>query len=580
MNPTGVQYFTHSDKTNTSGQLQVFYAFTGGSGTHIIPSLPFGKSAYSGFIDNTGSFYDVSGSGFFGGQTSIRVNNASGLSSQTWSMIIDYKISGGQNNVLFSNYSSGTINSGWIIGVNDANSVYLEYYSNQGPQILISNTTYGTQNTIVITKNNSAINLDYLDYNTKSLISENFSIDPVYFLPSDNWYIGASTGTPGYYSGQKYKGFMDYWLYFAPALLPSQKLGVLSGLYCDITNPIQTISSYTTSLVTGQTTGLVSIFTGTTGEANEFYNYITGACNSIHAVYSGINLTGFVYDIGTVPLTQTITTYITGITGGGPIENSGYSISHGFNAVSYLKEINATDISELYYFPRSTNKININNELSFDFTLNKFILPSQYNINQINFYINSVGQFGSGYNVTGDFYNLTIDKSGMYFVSGNYLSGDYQGNDTNIIDIISGNRVFNTGFWVLNNNTGISGMGLPNSLVFLGGQKLKSGLDYRISGTDLILNNSYWYDTIDSGRYWSAPIDTESSFTSGVWNNLDLNSGYFARGTTQLWMNGVRENLNDDYIEISHLSLLNNSGHYLDNLNNIFISDLGFLESI
>lgn len=577
MQSTGINYFTQL--SSATGNFLLGYFFTGWTGNANIPSLSFANTIYSGTISNTGNFYRNSGSGFFDGNTIITVNNASGLAANTWTMVIDYEMSGNQNSILFSNYTSGSINSGWVLGISNLCSPYIEYYSNNGPQIYISNNTWGQKNTIFVTKTNNYINIDYLNYNTKLLESEQFIVDDTYFQPSNNWLIGGHTGAPSYFSGDKYKGHMDSFLYYAPALLPYQKLSISSGFYNDIYNSTSVVTTGYSYLVTGQTTGLVPIFSGTTGNANEFYNYLTGPCNNITAVYTTTGLTGIIYDISFVPLTQTIINLFTGSSGGGIIENTGFSISHGLSNVSYIKNIDYQDITELYYFPQSSNKLNINKFLELDGTLNKFILPETYDINQINLYINGIGQFGSGYEQTGSIYNLGIQKSGMYFVSGIYLSGDYDYKDTNIVDIISGDRrYYNSGYFDNGGQTGISGFAQHSSLIFLDGFKLMSGLDYKLINDDLIFQADY-LPLITSGRFWTFPIDSESSFVSGIFNNTGIN-GYFAPDTTQIYMNGIRQRINIDYLEIPSISLLNNSGLFLSNLTSINNNENSFIESI
>lgn len=572
MNLTGINYF--SQLLGTTGSMQVFYPFISGQGNRL-NSFPFAKTAYSGTISNTTNFYNKSGSGFFDGNTTVRINNASGLNSVNWTAIVSFELSGQQNGVLWSNYTSGGLNSGWALGINDACKPYLEFYSASGPIIKCSNNNWGTKNTIFVTKLPGSISFDYLNYNSKLLESETFIVDDTYFLTSDNWNLGGATGTPSYFSGQRFKGYMDLFAFFSPSILPSQKLGISSGLYCDITSPSQNITSGVTTVVTGYQTGIYPIFSGTTGQSLDFFNYLTGQCGNITAKYVVNNLTGFIYDYTKQPLTSQIVHYFTGVTGGGPIENSGYSKSFGMDSVSFLKDVDSLDLSELYS-TQTVNLVTLNNSLIFDRTISKFVSTGQYNSNQINFYLNTLSQFISGYSVTGSFYNVGVQISGMGFLSGNYLSGvNYDDQDTNILDIINGNRTFYSGnYFISAGQTGVSGLAISNNLVFLNGVKLASGLTYRTVGSNLILNDPYYYGI--TGSFWTAPRQTGDSFNSGIWNHYQTSG--FGRRTSQLFLNGTREFIEQDYLEVSKFSPLNNHSIYLSNINSIYDNNGLFFE--
>lgn len=579
MLPTGINFY--SSLASVTGKLAILYSFTG-SGFNFLPSVPHGNSIYSGRIQNTGNFHQPnrSGSGFFDGYNFINISNASGLNSQnSWTTIINYEQSGNQNSVLFSSYQSGSINSGYIIGINNNCQPYLEYYSNAGPQVLLSNNNWGSKNSLWVTKTSNNISIEYLNLNNKQFESESFNIDDTYWVNSDIWLIGNKTGTPNYFSGYGFAGYIDLFCHFSPSLLSYEKDLIKSGIYVNNLNPIIYITTGYTSGITGYDYINIPIFSGVTGFQIFSGIQTTGVCDQVTNIYYSGNLTGIVYESGLIPVYQTVTDYYTGISGVNNIENSGYSISFGMDGVSYLQNINAGDLSELYYYPNSTNKTNINQELSFDRILNKFILPQIYDTKQINFYINSVAQFGSGYNISGDFYGSTVVISGMYFNSGSYLSGNYNGMDTNIIDIVSGVRSFCTGKYtpagpvaILNN------FFVPNnSMVFYEGVKMASGTQYVISSNILFLKSLYLTGIVPA-RMWTFPSDSESYFYSGIFNNFT--TGKFARGTSQLYLNGLRENINDSYLEISKFSLLNNSGNYIDNLNIIYNNENDWIEEL
>lgn len=565
MSTTGQNYFFQ--KIGVVSQLQIFYDFKE-SGINPVPSVPLGSGIYSGIINNLNSFYKVTGSGYFDGSTTVSIQNASKLNSNNWSLQLNYELNTGQNGVLFSSYSSGNPASGFILGVNDNCQPYVEYFSNNGPVVLQSTNNWGTKNSLLLTRTPSHLTLDYFNFNSKNIESEQFFINDSYFLFSDRWTLGGFSGQPSYFSGQNFNGYIDNLLFFSPSLLPNQKNSIFSGIFSDIFPAAKSITSGVTSIITGYGTGLLPIFSGTTGQTNEFYNYLSGTCGNITAQYEIINLSGIIYDIFTVPLTQTIINYFTGVTGGFPMENSGYSKSFGMDAISYLKEVDNTDITEIFYFPNSTNKTNINNNLVFDRVLNKYLLSPPTTTDNINFYLNSAAQFGSGYSLSGTYYNPYVFLSGMFAISGLYLSGsNYDGLDTNIVDFISGSRIY---------STGVSGLQVNNNSLFLDGVKLKSGIDYVLQGSQIVQTNSI-LSQITGGQYWTFPNDTESSYVSGNKNNFSLTR--FARDTSLIYQNGLRANLNNDYVELSKYSPLNNISNYLSQLQTIYFNSNDFIEN-
>ena len=215
IHPTGIIYF--SELADATDRLKICYAYTGTAGSGLYNSVS-SNPQYSGSIYGTGNFYSRSGSGFFGGGTTVNINNATGFSSDTsFTMILTYEFSGSNsNNILFSNYSSGSngINSGFVLGTADTQQPYLEYYTPGGPKIVLSENNWGNKSTLLVTKNPNSITLECFDYNSREFESEIFFIDDTYFLPASNWKIGGIGNPPSYFSGDNFKGYMDTFLYY------------------------------------------------------------------------------------------------------------------------------------------------------------------------------------------------------------------------------------------------------------------------------------------------------------------------------------------------------------------------------
>lgn len=570
LNSTGIIHFT--DLAGATANLQIFLSFTGTSNSQSgIYNSIVSKPQYSGQISSqTGLFYQQSGSGFFGGDSVISIKNVSGLTNPTFTMVVNYEHSGSQNSQVFSSYSSGaTANSGFCISTTHTLSPAIEYYSNTGPALLMSQNNFGDKNSLWITKNTNSLSIEYFNFNSRKFESEIFPTDDTYFLPSNNWLLGGSTGTPAHFSGNNYRGFIDNFIYFSPCLSPNQKNIISSGLFTDVLPATSYVTSVTTSGITGFLTGQTMIFSGVAGTQNQISNYTTELCfGGQTSNYQTVNLTGAIYEDFISGIYQTVITYSTGYSGSVIIENTGYRKSFSMDAVSYLnKNVNSGDFSEMYYYS-GVDKTNINNVLVFDRILNKYILPATYDLNQINFYSNGVAVFGSGYSVSGNLYNTFVTPSGSYFVSGNYLSGDnFNDQDSNIIDYISGNqRVY---FPVSGFNSGILISGTNSGYAFyINGIK---------SPPQLSFDELFYITGSIGGNIFSLPLYSGSNYTTGT-NNL--RTAGFSRGVSQVFCNGVRQKLGktNDYIELGSLSLLNSGAHYLYGFPTVYNNENNYFE--
>lgn len=561
LNISGINYFNSIAGVSP----EILYAFTGSSGNIIYNSIT-SNLQYSGIISNTGNFYQKNGSGFLNGGN-IAINNATGLSYDSWTMILTYEISGGNTNgVLFSNYSSGMINSGFCLGITNTLQPFIEYYSDSGPQIVKSNNNWGSKNTIFLTKVPNGINLDYFNYNSKKFESESFNINDTFFLESSDWRLGVVTGQPNYFSGNNFRGFIDYFTYYSPALSPNQKYIVSSGLFTDITPTSPYVTYETVSQVTGYITGQNILFSGVTGQQLQLVSNSSELCSGEQfSNYQLVDLTGIIYEQWISGLTQNVTISFTGYSGSSILENTGYRKSFAMQSTSYLKDVDSNDLSELYYYS-GVDINNLNNTLIYDRGLEMFVLPDDYNLNNVNFYLNGVANFGSGYSYSGNLYSNTIILSGTYYISGNYLSGEnYDGDDFNIVDFIngSGRSYFN----VTGLNSGILYSGLNSGyMFFINGQKIKPTL----SSSELLFITGQI-----TGQVFSFPIKSGFNYSSGA-NNIITNG--FSRNTSQLYLNGIRQVNKIDYLEIPNISLLNSGSNYLNNIQNIYNNNNNYIE--
>jgi len=446
-------------------------------------------------------FYDFNSS--FNGQNLIKIANSTG-SMNEWTIMLSFEKKTLNEGVLFSNFSSGQANSGFVIGVNSANKIYLESYDQNGPVVIENPTILGGKNAVAISKVGQSLYVDYFDFNSKITESNQYSVSETAFLPSSEWYLGGFSGTPNHFSGKYFSGYIDNFLLLSTAIRPSEISELFKGYYTD--------------MVSGQ-----------------------------------------------------------------PVINSGDIHSYGMNGVSYLNKVVTSDNAELYLFPNVTNKTNLNKDAQYERTVGEFFGFENQTGNDRNAFLNGVAQVGhTGYNITGGFYDREYVITGDYLPSGYqfFSKGIYKGEDRLVYDIITGPRLYNPSFSHTSSQQDID-VNSSWDLIFFNGVKLVLNVDYIPTSPTSIrfeASNSL-YDGV-TGKLFSMPIDPQfltQNYYQGVFSST-FNSK-FARNTSMFWMNGIRQNLAETYLEISNVDLLSGSGVFSVGENLIFNNTENFWEA-
>lgn len=282
----------------------VFTAFSFASGlvpnTNILKSDPWATQASSGIINNTGSFDNYFGTGFFDGNTFIKLNKNYQLNNST--ILLSYEKLRHGNEILLSSVTGNTFNnySGFYVGINDANKLYLRYWNKiEGLFTFTCSKTLSDKNLIVINRTNSIINLGYFNNNNFQFEIEDFLIFQNNFINNDTLYIG---GTPnpikwGEENLLNFSGYMDRFYIFnnIPFVYVNQ---LAEGLYSEPTGYAgQFIETCYTS---GFLSGSGFSYTGITGIFNSGFESgiinITGYENILSG-YSYSGITGYLKDI-------------------------------------------------------------------------------------------------------------------------------------------------------------------------------------------------------------------------------------------------------------------------------------------
>lgn len=572
---TGINYFYDFLGLDQSN-LKVFYDFTSTSvtGGNKIGSVSNGKELYSG---SATTIYSINNSGAFSSSRDnlIKINNISiDDFNSDLSFLIKFRPSISQSSVLFSSLTGDSFKSGFNIGINNSNNLYLEYYDNQGPVILTNQKKLPETSIVNVSISRGNVGLGWYNANSRRMESTNFFINSAYLLFSDKWYLGGNilTGV----GNQDFSGYMGGFLAFNTALSQASVTRLTSGFY-SYPSVVPAVSGYSV------TTGVVDY------SYTEIPSYVTGF-NSIFSGYRTVGACGETYpvwyDVPVVtqgvpsgrydPVYGEITGYFEispEVTGA--VINTGLLREMGYDSVTYTwRDIGASS-REIYNYTGIETTSYLNKFGNYDFVKGDFSTDSFYQSGNCNVFLNGVFQVESGYVVTGQFFNS--GKSGIadFFINNQYIDIKDQifSSDTLIYDnnnqqnrVIKNNVVDGGFFTVVTIPSGYSEL-------YWNGQKLIREVDYYNFG--LAPSGSVNYAVSSEIR----PLLIDETFVATKINtnfqrNTGSNSIYginkFLPDTTNFYLNGIRHP-KEHFIEHSWLSPL--SGQYIFAENMDLIND-------
>lgn len=578
MAATGINYF-YNKLGLYPDAFKIYYDFNQ-SGAYVA-SVSGANSIYSGILSFEGGFWDTSGSGHFTGQY-VQIAETTGLNSGDWTILCVYEKSSTGNGVIFSSYKTGTISGntgylGFVLGVNDANRLYFESYSPNGPYVFTFNKVLGTKNLIAVQKLNNIICFNCFNNYTRQLEGESFVLQDNSLFDSDEWYIGGAVGAPSYFSGNAFSGYIDEFIYLNKALALSDLSCLASGFYCDITGAGLPIYANTFIDITGYVSQLTGIQSGVTGVSTVAIGTITDACGAEFTLYASQDQTGIIYANVLVPLTGEISYSITGQSTGNLDIKEDFLTSLGMDKLSYLRYWNL-DFSDLYAVSFTETGVNYTGQ--YDTANNVFRLNNNYTNSEVEPYLNGIAQFGSGYGVTGGLYNPSIFLQADYVLSGDQLvsTGFFEDTDFILYDVISGDdRVYITGFSHDSSSGEQNIQNYSGVFWFFNGQKLTSGTsgdvasgyaDYVNNGANITFLSGYDFYDGATGVLFTLPYGSGFTNYTGLFSSIILSN--FMRGTSRLWMNGQRQILLTDYIEHSKFDLLSSGNTNIVENNNLY----------
>lgn len=223
---SGIGYYYNSARLST-GDLQCYFDFnTFGSQTSTLSGNSFSLSG------NTGNFWSSSGSGYFSG-TILLVTGLDLFRSQFTSVLINNK-NNSQDSILLSTMESGSNGvSGFILGINDANKLYLTAYDSNINQYITNTASFqlGVQNGITVSKLENIFTLGKFNFFERELYTEVFSFS---FNCNTNFSkvcLGGGSGLPLNISNNFYNGYIDEFLLTNQNLTENSIEELFKGFY-------------------------------------------------------------------------------------------------------------------------------------------------------------------------------------------------------------------------------------------------------------------------------------------------------------------------------------------------------------
>ena len=305
---------------------------------------PWASGSSSGILNTVGGngFFTYSGTGNFNGSNYFKLNKNYSFNNSTTFLSYEKLRSG--NEILLSSVTGNSFNnySGFNLGINDANKLYLKYWNNvEGPFTFTYTGILSDKNILVINRNDSIVTLGHFNNNTFKFSSQEFEIFQNNFINSSNLFIGGAPNSPSWDSNNpsNFSGHMDRLYIFnnipfiyADALargLFSEPTGFAGDLeeYCYTTGFLSgsgfSYSTVTGVLVSGFQSGITGItgyqeiisgssFTGITGYSGKYLGSYIDNCGNNIDIIEQVSLSGIISNeiTITVPLIEII--FVTG----------------------------------------------------------------------------------------------------------------------------------------------------------------------------------------------------------------------------------------------------------------------------
>jgi hypothetical protein len=615
---------------NTDNVFTSFGFYSGNKNNNIIYpdewAFPFSASGQL-ITQNPSSFY-FTGSGFFDGKTNIKIDKPFEIENSI--IFCSYTKQNNKDEILFSSITGNSFSnySGYCLGVNEANKLYFKYWNPvEGPFTFVFNNIISDKNLIYIYKQFNILTIGKFNNNTFEFETETFSIFNNAFRDSNQLFLGGNTFSNNipWVNANNFSGYIDkfYILKDTPSFYVNE-LGISlfsnpsflsTGVEVNcVRTGVPTFSGFSYTGVTGifpsgftiQNTGITGFvnilsgfsYTGVTGfQQNIIGSYIdncgipvnifqstplTGTITGNLNILSG--LSGIITSTGilNINLTGTITGQtLIFITGEQCITGERFNLildytkdipflrSLSFSSISLLKDnLIAGDILEVLTENYSPNFLNYNLNLEKNSVDQYYFNSNFYNSGDFLIFKNGQGLANNGLRVTTTGYDPIFEPIFDYYITGDKIyTKDFDIIDNVFIDNITGE----ISSFLLTGST----LNLPFNatihdklFIFKNGQKLISGRDYvRVTNNIFGLVNT----PVNQENYLMVKKYYKNfNYTSGESGHMSL-TGKFNHGCSQVYYNGIKQKLFNNYVENSDFDLI--SGNYYCNNSNLLILD-------
>lgn len=411
-----------------------------------------------------------------------------------YTIIVKVANTGSYDGVIFSNYSTGAINSGLSFGITRGNRLFCEYYAETGPVAVVTSFAVPDTSVVSLCKAGDSFSIGYFNSNKRELVSESYAFSNGAIAYSNKWSIGGAPSAPTQIKNGSFSGYLTELSIFSGCLRPSEIEKIMEG----------------------------SIITGDTAETTGYsYTSIRNLQPKSIAVFDPV-------DTGD---------YLTFI------RHTGTSLS-SFN-------YDAIYDSVIGQFDNSA--VGVSNPILFK---------------------NGILFHNGGYTNSGSYLQSFIPIRD-YFISGdNFYSDNLLAQDRVIFDSgVSTGIIYDTFSHNGSSVQSISGR-TSNSEIFFNGLLLSNN-DYSISGSYYVFETgNSLYDGC-SGVLSVQYFDYQLTAVSKSFGKL-LDYSSFIPSQSCLYVNGVRQNLSEDYIEIGTRDFRNKTGIFADYTQSTFTNNFSF----
>ena len=492
------------------------------------------------------------GSGYFNYSDLLQIGT--GLSLTDWSVFVNFlqqtPPSGREASVLVSSMDSPGSQSGFNIGLNASNRVYLDFINGNGARETHTHSAElsNFNNLISVSKNSEQIQIIYHDFIDDDSKLETFDVSGM--KNADAWKIGGMQTPYENYTG--FSGYID------DILISSEGYnGSVASIISDsfFMTGVESGHSQEIIVYSNETTGTEFNLTGVneTG-VTDYVDVLVDTVNGVTLYQkSGVEgeLTGFTISYLTGGLTSgTGTSFINGHN----LVDYNYSNKFADNCIIFDKDINLTSTYEIYSYNQRTDLLN--KDLMYNFGDNDFITETGHSGENLNVYMDGRAIYsGSGFT----FNDFEVDFAHEVVSSG-----------TGIYNFITGNQVA-TSFTGSVGTISLTNSKYFNKDVYLDGVKLVSGSVWSGTPSSIQIDAS----SLSSGTYFFLPRHSHS-VNRATGNVSQFIKFDFKLVNEQLWVNGFKQKEGADYTKTSTHSLLNSNKYLTGFTDLIFNNETGF----